>query len=174
MTTSKPNTNRLPWLIAGLGLGLCVSWMWPHEPMHAATVDRDEKFAMITVPVKDVQFAGVKDSLDGIFVLDFLTGQLRGAVLDPRSGQFSTAYLRSVASDFQVDPNATARYAVTTGVANLPNQGRVQMSSGVIYVGELNSGMVMAYGFPYSDNQRSATPIPMIPLNQGFVFRAAQ
>jgi hypothetical protein len=70
------SANRLLWLCAGVGLGLCVSWIWPHEPAQAVTADRDENFALITVPVKDVAFAGVKDQLDGVFVLDFLTGQL--------------------------------------------------------------------------------------------------
>jgi len=73
--------QRYLWLMAGVMIGLAVSWFWPQEPLHAGSSDRDDKFAMLTVPVKDVQLAGVRDHLEGVFVLDFLTGKLRGAVL---------------------------------------------------------------------------------------------
>jgi hypothetical protein len=117
-----------------------------------------------------VSFAGVKDSLEGVFVLDFLTGQIKGAVLNNRTGTFTHAYGRNVALDFQVDPNATARYTISTGLAMLPVQGRVTMAAGVIYVAEMSSGKLAAYGFPYSDGGVTPGVVPLKPLDV-FQFR---
>ena len=107
--------------------------------MHAGTSDRDDKFGMLTLPVKDLQLAGVRDHLEGVFVLDFLTGQIKGAVLG-RGGKFTHYYFRNVAADFQVDPSATPHFAFVQGVAQLPGQGRATPATGVLYIGELTSG----------------------------------
>lgn len=142
------------WLAAGVTFGLALSWMWPHQPAGAGVVDRDAKFGMITVPVKDVQFGGVRDNLEGVFVLDFLTGQITGGVLSSKTGTFLHGYAYNVAADFQIDPNKQPNYAIVTGNTGLVSRGRVTMATGVIYVGELNSGLVIAYGFPYNDTNR--------------------
>jgi hypothetical protein len=157
--------------MAGVAAGLAVSWFWPQEPMHAGTSDRDDKFAMLTVPVKDVTFGGVRDHLEGVFVLDFLTGQLKGAVVG-KAGKFSHFYYRNLAADFQVDPSATPHYSIVQGNAQLPSQGRLTMATGVIYVGELTSGKVAAYGFAYNDTARPVGPLPLAPLDT-FAFREA-
>ena len=163
--------NRYLWLLAGVAVGMAMSWFWPQEPMHAAVADRDDKFALMTVPVKDIMLAGVRDHLEGVFVLDFLTGQLKGAVLG-KVGRFTHFYYRNVAADFSVDPSATPHYAFVTGTAQLTSQGRVTMASGVIYVGELTSGKVVAYGFPYNDTNRVMAPVPLSPMHT-FPFREA-
>lgn len=159
------------WLMAGAVLGLAASWFFPQEPLHASSSDRDEKFAMLTVPVKDVQFAGVRDHLEGVFVLDFLTGQLKGAVLT-KTGRFTHFYMRNIAADFQLDPAATPHYAIVQGNAQLPSQGRLTMATGVIYVAELTTGRVAAYGFPYNETNRAVGPIALAPLDK-FQFREA-
>ena len=158
-------------MMAGVAVGLAASWFWPQEPMHAASSDRDEKFGMLTVPVKDVQFAGVRDHLEGVFVLDFLTGQLKGAVLG-KNGKFTHTYFRNIAADFQVDPAATPHYAIVQGNAQLPSQGRFTMATGVIYIGEMTSGKVAAYGFVFNDTARPVGPIALAPLDT-FPFREA-
>jgi hypothetical protein len=171
VVSSLQSGNRYLWLMAGVGLGLAMSWFFPQEPMHAGTSDRDEKFAMLTVPVKDVTFGGVRDHLEGVFVLDFLTGQLKGAVLG-KGGKFTHSYFRNVAADFQVDPAANPHYAIVQGNAQLPSQGRFTMATGVVYVGEMTSGKVAAYGFIYNDTTRPVGPIALTPLDT-FPFREA-
>jgi hypothetical protein len=172
MTVSQLQSgNRYLWLMAGVAVGLAASWFWPQEPMHAGTSDRDDKFAMLSVPVKDVTFGGVRDTLEGVFVMDFLTGQLKGAVL-AKTGRFSHFYYRNIAADFQVDPAATPHYAIVQGNAQLPSQGRLTMATGVIYVGELTSGKVLAYGFPYNDTNAPVGPFPLAPMDT-FAFRDA-
>ena len=158
--------NRLAILGLGLVAGMCLSSIWPHEPAFAATTDRDSKFAMTTCEVSDVS------GVEGVFVLDFLTGQLQGGVLNGKAGKFQYTYNRNIAGDFNIDPNAEPHYAIVAGRANLTNTGRVQPAQGVVYIAELSSGRVAAYMFPYSASNRASAMVPMVPLDS-FPFREA-
>jgi hypothetical protein len=163
--------QRMVWLAAGLVGGLCVSYFWPHEPAMSAASDRNSKFGMATCAV--TSGLGVAGELEGIFVLDYYTGRLTGATLDPKSGKFMSGYFRAVAADFQVDPKAEPNYAMVTGKAPLNAKGRTPMASGVIYVGELSSGKILAYGFPFAVANRPTEPLPL-DLLDGYTFREKQ
>jgi len=158
--------SRILWLTTGLVAGLCISYFWPHEPLAAASNDRDAKFGIMTTPI------GI--SVEGVFVLDYLTGRLSGAVIDPSTGKFSHFYAHSVAADFKVDPKATPHYAFVGGRASLAGRGGVSPASSIIYVGELSSGMVMAYGINYKTVRAGVRlrPQAFVPLD-GFQFREA-
>jgi hypothetical protein len=154
----------------GVMAGLALAWVWPHEPV-AATSDRDARFAMTTIPVKDVTIGGFRDNLDGVFVLDFLTGRLTGAVLNNKTGKFFHAYVKNVAADFNVDPTAgPASYAIVSGNTGLTSQRGVTFANGTIYIGEMNSGVVIAYGFPYVEANRPIPPIELFKVDF-FQFR---
>jgi hypothetical protein len=142
--------SRGIWLTVGLIGGLCVAFVWPHERALASTSDRSQQFAMITVPV-GLQGAGLHDPLEGIFVLDFLTGQLKGAVLNRNAGMFAAQYYRNIADDFKLPPKAEPQYAISTGIGQLAGRGGLTYASGVIYVGELKSGKVVCYAFPWRE-----------------------
>lgn len=162
---NREGGTRLLCLAAGVVIGLCISYFWPHEPVAAATSDRDSKFGMMTTQVA----AGV----EGVFVLDYLTGRLTGAVMNTSTGKFSHIYLRSVAADFKVDPKETPHYAFVGGRALLSGRGSVSPAASIIYVAELTTGMVMAYGMDYKIVRgRVPTPLPFTPLD-GFPFREA-
>lgn len=160
------NQQRLVWTLTGLVAGLGIAQFWPHEPVAAGTSDRDAKFGMVTCPVSG--------SVEGVFVLDFLTGQLKGALYDPRQGGFNRFYYRNLALDFQVDPSGKPAYAIVSGVSGQGAVGRTGSSaapsSGTIYVAEMTSGTVAAYTAPYTTR---ATPKPIeMPVLGTFPFRA--
>lgn len=156
--------SRMMWLTTGLVAGLCISYFWPHEPVKAASNDRDAKFGIMTTPVAI--------NVDGVFVLDYLTGRMSGAVIEQNSGKFTHTYARSVAADFSVDPKATPHYAFVGGRAALAGRGGVSPATSVIYVGELSSGKVMAYGINYKITRRPIPTQPFVPLD-AFQFREA-
>ena len=158
--------HRMVWLAVGVIAGMAIASYWPHEPARAAATDRNTKFALATTPVS------ILDTVEGVFVLDFLTGRLTGAVLNAKVGKFGHAYYRNVAADFQVDPKAEPNYAIICGRAQLPRQGRLSMATGVVYIAELTSGRVNAYGFAYNESNRAVPPAEMIPLDT-FPFREA-
>lgn len=165
MKTIPKNARRV-WLFVGFIVGYAVASYWPTTPVSAATSDRNEKFAMVTAPLS----IGV----EGVFVLDFLTGRVWGGALG-RSGNrsgFLQIYHRNVADDFKINPNAEPFYAISTGTADIPNVSGVQYASSVLYVGEMTSGKVAAYAIPFRITNRKIPVQPMIPVDF-FSFREA-
>lgn len=157
--------NRVVWCVMGLAAGLAVAWLWPHEPAYATTGDRDAQFAMLTVPV-GTSAAGINDPMDGVFILDFLTGQLRGAVINRQTGKFTNFYTANLAKDFDVDPKAQPHYAMVSGYSQLASRQGATFASGMIYAAELSSGKLIAYAFPWKEAPRPAPQlVSMIPVD---------
>ncbi len=162
---NKPSVNRIAWLLFGILAGLAIAYVMPDKDIAASSTDRDTKFALATSTVS------LANGTEGVFVLDFLTGQLRGGVLNEKSGKFNHAYMRNIAADFNVNPKAKPHYAIVTGQSRLTSRGRIQMAQAVIYIAELSSGKVLCYGFPYNLSHKGG-PLPLILLD-GFQFREA-
>lgn len=160
------NTDRRTgWLLAGLVGGIALSYLWPAEKVQAVATDREERFAICTT---DTGLAAP----ESVFVLDFLTGRLVGATLNQQSAQFTNFYARNISADFAADANAKPKFVMIPGRADL-NSGRGTTSAaGVIYVGELTSGKVICYRFPF---RNSPKPLPVQPLEPFafFPFREA-
>lgn len=162
--------SRLVWLVGGLLAGLGVAYFWPHEPAYATTADRDSNFALITVPV-GTSAAGITDPIDGVFILDFLTGQLKGAVINRQVGKFSSFYYRNLAKDFKIDPQATPHYAIASGYAQVTNQRAVTFASGTLYIAELTSGYLAAYTFPWTEAPHQAPVTSELAYLDSFPWR---
>jgi len=161
----KSSENRMVWLCLGLLAGVTLAWLWPHEPAFATNSDRDQDFVIFTVPVGN-QAAGIADPIDAVFILDFQTGQMRGAVLNRQARQFASFYFIDLTKEFGIAPGAKAKYAVATGNGQLTNQGGPAFASGVIYIAELTTGKCAAYTFPWQDGVRPAGVIS--PVRIGF------
>ena len=111
---------------------------------------------------------------DAVFVLDFLTGRLTGAMLNPTSGIFTNYYFRNVAADFIVDPNAKAKHAMIPGDGFLNTGAGLTTASGVLYVGELSSGKVVAYRFPYRNSRVVIEEIMPLDPFAYYMFRETE
>jgi len=133
--------SRGVWLVTGvvLGavLGLCSAGVWPQVPLHAVATHGQDSFAIATGPVDS--------DVEGVFFLDFLTGELRGAVLNNQLKKFNSFYQYNVSKDFPTAKNP--HYLMVTGMQRPVGEN---VGSSVIYIGELASGQVNAYGIPYS------------------------
>ena len=159
MKTFHPD-GRWYWLSIGLAAGLAIAFIWPHEPVAAGVADRNDKFAMVTAQYDVTNF------FEAVFILDFLTGQLRGSVIDPTTGNFTVLYARNIAADFNVNPNEPATYAIVSGRTNLNSRGANPASS-CLYIAELASGKVVAYSFAAGAGGAIA---PLVPMDS-FSFR---
>jgi len=166
VTRQKRNAKWL-WLVTGFAAGITLASIWPHEPVAAYSSDRNDKFAIISVPV------GL-GSGDAVFVLDFLTGRLTGAAMSrTRSGTaFISYYYRNLAEDFQINPSLEPQYAITVGSAEIQSRGGNQWGSHAVYVAELSSGKVAGYPVPYTVSQVRRPPVPLFPIDT-FPFREA-
>jgi hypothetical protein len=144
--------SRLAMLAAGVVLGLIVglniSGVWPSIPLHATATQGLDKFAIAT--------GLVDDSVEAIYFLDFLTGELRAAVINPKTGKFNALYKRNIAADFGA-AGAGARYLVVTGFADMPRgRSNFQYAKSIVYVAEASSGQVAAYTIPWNSALQAA------------------
>jgi hypothetical protein len=156
--------NRYVWLATGVLFGLVLAFYWPHEQAQADTVDRANKIVMVTVNTQP-------GSADAVFVLDIVTGRLVGAAYNTQTGGFNQSYFANLAADFQVRENA--EYAIVPGNVSLPQRGGPPPANGGLYVAELNSGVVIMYGFPFITAPGSQPTLPLQKI-AAFPFRQVQ
>lgn len=136
-------------LVAGLVVGGFVGLLLSQSTIDAVATDRQDNFAMATGPMDF--------DLEALFFLDFLTGNLKAAVLSTSSGKFTSLYETNVMNDLRVDPTKNPKYLLVTGLANLRRAGgQIQPGNSVVYVADVTSGRVAAYAIPWSPQQATA------------------
>jgi hypothetical protein len=147
-------------LAAGLAAGLLLSGLIAPIPMHAVSTDRIDTFAMCTGPLDE--------GIEGVYTLDFLTGELRGAALSRQNGKFHAFYQGNVNVDLGIDATKNPRYMIVTGVADLVHTGgaRIAPSKGIVYVAEITTGKVAAYFVKWSP----AAHVNGTPIREHFIL----
>ncbi|MGE3406313.1 MAG: hypothetical protein AB7I37_05815 [Pirellulales bacterium] len=165
---ARARQNPVLWLIAGVVIGMVLSGSWPQAPLHATATAQGEKFAIATGPVDEES--------EGVFFLDYLTGNLKCAVVSPLTGTFLSVLETNILEDMQVDPTKSPRFLMVTGNnAYRRLAGAPQWALTTCYVAEVNSGKCIAYGVPWGRQRNQAiSPIqgPLIKLDM-FMFRDA-
>lgn len=139
-------------LVAGPILGLIIGFgargLWPNVPLHATATEGYESFSIAT---------GFVDSgVEGLYFLDYLTGDLRGAVVNAKTGEFNAFFTKKIADDFS-SSGRSAKYLMVTGMADMP-RGRAgfQPAKSIVYIAEASSGQVAAYIMPWNTSMASA------------------
>lgn len=136
------------------------AYFWPQPEIKAAVANGNDKFTMCTVPLSEV------GEVEAVFVLNHLTGVITGGAIYIQTGKFGYRFLHNVAADFQTSVKTPEpKYAIVSGTANLRDTGGVQPAFGVIYVGELSSGAVIAYGFARPNSRNVGAVIPLVKLD---------
>ena len=149
-------------LALGLVIGLNLKGLWPQVPLHAVATHGQENFAIATGPVDD--------TMEAIYFLDFLTGDLRAAVLHPRTGKFNAFYQGNVLADFGGIAGKNPKFLMVTGMADMPRgAGSFQTARAVVYIAEATTGQVACYAIPWS-SARQAQGAPQagnfVPLDK--------
>lgn len=129
---------------AGLATGGLLAWLAPHAPLHATATDRVESYAVAT--------GFCDESIEAVYFLDFLSGDLRAAVLSKQTGKFNAFFARDIRADLGIESGRNPRYLLTTGTADLRRTGGkgLSPSRSIVYVAEVTSGKVAAYSIPWS------------------------
>jgi hypothetical protein len=157
-----PQTNdrkRLGWIGIGILIGFLVNIFLPVQPLHAVATQGVDGFALAT--------GAVDNSVEGVYFLDTLTGDLKGAVLNLSNGQFATFYQSNILKDFQVDGSKPPKFLMVTGLAALRHgPSQVQPGLSVVYVMEVNSGVLAAYGVPWNGGR----PLVTTAQNNPFIL----
>ncbi len=145
---------------AGVVVMGATAYFWPQPEIKAGMANGNDKFTMVTVPMSEV------GEVEGVFVLNHLTGVITGGVLFNQTGKFQYRFLHNVAADFQMSSKTPEpKYAIVSGILNLRDVGGVQPAYGIIYVGELSSGAVIAYAFQRPNTRNVNTVMPLVKLD---------
>ncbi len=170
-------------LAAAAVVGLVLGGFWPRSPLYAVATDRSDNLVITTVPVDE--------SVEAIFVLDGLTGTLRGGVPSYRAkGLFQATWERNVNADLLgyikefnagLQKAAARRGGLARPEIQIPQSPKFMMTSGLIdirgvtastrpgrsilYVVEATSGVVLAYIVPWSAAAHSAGTVFQAPLD---------
>jgi hypothetical protein len=161
------NVRRVaPYLAAatvGLALGYHLKPHWPQVPLHAVATHGGENFAVATGPVDE--------SIEAFYVLDYLTGDLRAAVINNQVGRFLGFFDYNILQDFAAaGPIKNPEFLMVTGLADVPRGfGRQFQSRSVVYVTEVTTGQVVAYFIPWNQTLASARRVQrgtLIPLDR--------
>ena len=118
---------------------------WPSlTQLHASASVAGEGFSMAT--------GAVDDDVEGLFILDNLTGDLRGLLLNTRTGKFNSFYSYNVVEDLGTAKVKNPKYILLTGQAAFRDgigSPRTRLSRSAVYVAELDTGVVAAYAVPW-------------------------
>jgi hypothetical protein len=135
-------------IMLGLIVGLNVQGLWPNVPLHATATQGLDRFAIAT--------GLVDDGVEALYFLDFLTGDLRASVINPKTGKFNSLFVRNIAADFG-GVTKNPRYLIVTGLADMPRgRANFQYAKSIVYVAEATSGQVAAYTIPWNSSLQAA------------------
>lgn len=130
---------KVRWMLVGLAAGVALTTIWPTSKSHAVATDRFEGYAMCT--------AAVDESLEALFVLDALTGELKATAVSQQIGRFTNLAVRNIATDMGLQPGDQFRFLLVGGGARLVGRagGVNRATISLIYVAEINSGKICVY-----------------------------
>lgn len=155
-------------LIAGLTMGLLVGvgmmigtlttlgrssspgLLLSETTLHAASAHGGKSLALAT--------GMVDPEMEGLFTLDFLTGDLKCLVLNPRTGAAGRGvFQHNVIADLGVQQGKEPDYVMVTGQANFVRGGAMTTPANcVIYVADANTGNFAAYSIFWNQNLAKA------------------
>jgi hypothetical protein len=145
-------SNHAALLVVGMAIGAALTAVWHGAGgtprAYATATHGSDNFAIAT--------GLVDDGIEALYFLDFLTGDLRAAVVSRRNGEFTSFFQYNVLADFD-QIAAEPRFLMVTGEADLPRgRGASQIGQCLIYVAEATSGQVFAYALPFDSTLNAA------------------
>jgi hypothetical protein len=126
----------------GVSQGVDVAVAQPQIlPLAAATADSTDSMAVAT--------GLVGEDAEGVFFLDFNTGDLQCLVYNPRFGAFGAHYYTNVRSQLG-SAGKNSKYLLATGLIT-PRQvtAGARPGNSLVYVTDITTGMFAAYAIPW-------------------------
>jgi hypothetical protein len=135
-------------VIAAVGLGYWFgsssspqAMALPPELLHATATHGGSNLAVAT--------GQIDDDSEGIFFLDFVTGDLQCWVFYPRTGAFGAKFTTNVGA--QLPGGKNAEYLMVTGGVLAKQAGaNARLANSLVYVVDVRSGLFAAYGLPWN------------------------
>lgn len=88
---------------------------------------------------------------DGVFFLDFITGDLQCLVYYPRMGGFGAHYVTNIAQHLGGGAGQNKKYLMVTGQATVTGStGGARPGGSLVYVTDTTTGVFAAYAIPWN------------------------
>jgi hypothetical protein len=175
------NTHASWMLVLGFVVGLSVSVVatvallagWGYfeqgkmelleRQLHAAATHGADSMAIAT--------GEIDEDVEGVFILDFITGDLTCQVLNARTGLLGGIFRQSVVADLGVEQGKQPKYLLVTGNLDIrPTISNVRPAKTIVYVADSNTGRYVAYVLPWNQQLANAggrQAAPMLPIGRG-------
>jgi expansin (peptidoglycan-binding protein) len=137
-------------LSLGWLLGSQAGRLGPHDgKLHAVGGYGTENFAMAT--------GNIDGNFEGLFTLDYLTGDLQCWVINPRTGTWGGLYKTNVAIDLEVEKGKKPSFVLVTGAANFPGTAAMKRPAQcIVYVADANTGKFAGYAIAMTQGAQAA------------------
>jgi hypothetical protein len=174
-------------LALGLGVGLILSLAatiatlaaWGYfehdrlrsleQQLHAMATHGGDSMAIAT--------GEIDEGVEGVFILDFITGELTCQVLNARTGFLGGLFKQNVVSDLGVEQGKQPKYLMVTGsLVTRQSISNVRPARSIVYVADSNTGRYVAYMLPWNPqlaNAGGAQAAAMMPIGRGSVRNVA-
>ena len=144
--------NHAAMMVLGIFVGAIVAAAWmgvgQGTHVHASATHGESNFAIAT--------GSADNGIEAFYFLDFLTGDLRAAVISRRTAEFTAVFERNIQADFGAI-SKNPKYLMVTGLADLPRgRASTQIGTSLVYVAEATSGVVCAYALPFNSSLNAA------------------
>ena len=109
----------------------------------------------------------VDDEIEGLYTLDFVTGDLQCFVLNSRTGGMAGRFMINVNDPkiFGAKRGKKPNFLLTTGMfSGGASTGGARPAASVCYVVDANTGDVAAFGFPWQRSVTTAGGIQATPM----------
>ncbi len=125
--------------------------------VHATATHGGTNVAVATGPVGE-------DS-EGIFILDYLTGNLQCWVYYPRFGQFGGKFETNIGAQLPMTKSSNSEYLLVTGSMSTPQaSGNARPAPTICYVIDPKLGMFAGYTFPWNRSMEAGGQIQKAPM----------
>jgi hypothetical protein len=124
------------------------SGILPYAPLHAVGNAAGDTFAIATGPMDE--------EVEAVFFLDFLTGDLTAAALNPRLLRFNALFHTNVLNAMQIDVSKNPKFSMVTGMLGVRRGSGPGWGQSVAYVAESTTGRVGAFATPWERSMATA------------------
>ncbi len=162
MNTTSGSSWSAPalWAATALAVGVALGALLGGGPrtVFAVASASDESFAVCTTPIDN--------NVEGLFILDFETGDLSGGVLNPGTSKFTAGYRHNVLKDLGFKPGKVQnpKFLLASGVLAFTGQASSRLAPSVLYVTDASTGVTVAYGIPWNTTAGTGAGAGMAPL----------
>lgn len=165
--------SGLGWgVLLGLGMVVGAALTIRQDPLAdlesrlwATATHGGDSMALATGPID----AGI----EGVFILDYITGELTCQVVNPRTGTLAGLYRRNVVQDLGVEQGKQPKYLMVTGaVQSRQNISNIRPAESLLYVADSSTGHYVCYLLPWNRvafSQNLPQASQMIPIGRGSV-----